>query len=164
MRDTFPFPPPSTCVVLGHIHIVSLIISGSLGSYDPLVMPSSLDIKLYGDKIPLILAKLSYVLIHSYFADTNSGSQLHVRTNEYSFPNWFVSPSISHDFLNNVLPSYEAIMKVIEIGDRPWKAMHHHASFLPNYGSEEGILMSSVFLDTVINPRITLWWLIHYHK
>ena len=55
------------------------------------------------------------------------------------------SPSILHDFLDNFMPSDEAIMQSMVIEDRPWENMHHHWSFLHDQEMVENILITLVF-------------------
>jgi hypothetical protein len=44
---------------------------------------------------------------------------------------WATSSSFSHDFLNDTLPSDEAIVEVMNGSNRPWDDMHHHSYLLP---------------------------------
>jgi hypothetical protein len=46
-------------------------------------------------------------------------------------PVWATHSSCSHDFLDNTLPSDEAILEAMNVLDRPWDDMHHHSYFLP---------------------------------
>lgn len=48
-----------------------------------------------------------------------------MRPDQYSLPNLVISPFVSHEFLNDVLPFDEAIVEVMGIGDAPWEAMIH---------------------------------------
>jgi hypothetical protein len=46
-------------------------------------------------------------------------------------PVWAVQSSCSHDFLNDTLPSDEAILEAMYCPNRPWDDMHHRSYFLP---------------------------------
>ena len=67
--------------------------------------------------MPLSLAKIAYEVIYSTSTSTDSSIQLEVEPDQYVFPKWAISPSISHGFLNDVLPYDEAIMEVMAIRD-----------------------------------------------
>jgi hypothetical protein len=45
---------------------------------------------------------------------------------------WATSLSCSHDFLNDTLPSDEAILEAMNVFERPWDNMHHRSYFLPS--------------------------------
>jgi hypothetical protein len=46
-------------------------------------------------------------------------------------PIWVIQSSCSHDFLDDTLPSDEAILESMSGPDRPWDDMHHRSYFLP---------------------------------
>jgi hypothetical protein len=46
-------------------------------------------------------------------------------------PMWTTSLSFSHDYLDETLPSNEAIIEVMNGSDKPWNDMHHRSYFLP---------------------------------
>lgn len=39
--------------------------------------------------------------------------------------------SVTHDFLNDNLPSNESILEVMSLFERPWEDSHHRSSFPP---------------------------------
>jgi hypothetical protein len=47
-------------------------------------------------------------------------------------PVWAVQYSCSHDFLDDNLPSDEAILEAMYHPNRPWDDMHHLSYFLPD--------------------------------
>jgi hypothetical protein len=47
-------------------------------------------------------------------------------------PIWVAHSSISHNYLDNTLPSNEAILEAMSGLDRPWDDLHHRSYFLPN--------------------------------
>jgi hypothetical protein len=120
LMSKFPLPPLDLIVVLDPIHMISSVTSGSFGPYYPWVVFNSSNIELFGVEMPLSSTKKDYKVIHSTLASTDSSTQPDVGLDEYSFPNCVISPSISHDFINDVLPFDEAIMEVMVIEDGPW--------------------------------------------
>jgi hypothetical protein len=45
---------------------------------------------------------------------------------------WATSLSLSHDFLDETLPSHEDILEAMNVFERPWDDMHHQSYFLPS--------------------------------
>jgi hypothetical protein len=45
-------------------------------------------------------------------------------------PMWDTSTYCSHDFLDDTLPSYEAIIEAMNGSNKPWDDMHHCSYFL----------------------------------
>jgi hypothetical protein len=45
---------------------------------------------------------------------------------------WATSSSFSHDYLDDTLPSDEAIVEAMNGSDRPWDDIHHRSYFLPD--------------------------------
>ena len=60
LLGTFPLPLPNTTILSTPIHMISLITGGSLGSFDPWVVPRPLEIKLYGENMSFSAFKTSY--------------------------------------------------------------------------------------------------------
>ena len=50
----------------------------------------------------------------------------------YALPAWAVSSSHSHDFLDDIFPSDEAILEAMSGLEQPWGELHHRSYFLPN--------------------------------
>ena len=62
----------------------------------------------------------------------------------YSLPEWASLPSSSsHDFLNDVLLSDEAILEAMTLSERPWEDHHHRSSILPLLHDEDPPLTST---------------------
>ena len=62
----------------------------------------------------------------------------------YSLPEWAAIPSSSsHDFLNDVLLSDEAILEAMTLSERPWEDNHHRSSVLPLLHDEDPPLTST---------------------
>ena len=68
---------------------------------------------------------------------------------QYALPNWVVSPSTLHEFLNDVLTLDDVIMEVMALEDRPSENMHHHAYFIPDHERVEKVMQTLVFSNIV---------------
>jgi hypothetical protein len=88
-------------------------------------------------------------------ADPNAS--LDVELDQYSLPNWVVSPSTSHDFINNVLPLDEAIMESMALGDRPWEDSHNGSFFLPDSERVEKHIQTLVSTHLVDHPQSLIY-------
>ena len=97
--------------------IAPINMISSIGSYDPWVIPLPSKIESLGDTILLSLAELSYSMIQSAgdSIDIVSSASSIEELNQYLFPRWAQPLSLSHDLLNNTLPLYEAILKVMTL-------------------------------------------------
>ena len=70
-------------------------------------------------------------------AEINPNQPLDLELDQFSLPNWAKNSPLSHDFLENVLPSDEVVMEVMTLTEWPWEELHHHTSFLPHKESVE---------------------------
>ena len=62
----------------------------------------------------------------------------------YSLPEWAAIPSSSsHDFLNDVLLSDEAIIEAMALSERLWEDNHHRSSVVPLLNDEDPPLTST---------------------
>ena len=88
----------------------------------------------YGTVMALSPIKKSYMAILSEEppAEINPNQPLDLELGQFSLPNWAKDSPLSHDFLENVLPSDEVIMEVMALTEQPWEDLHHHSSFLPD--------------------------------
>ena len=80
--------------------------------------------------------------------------------NKCSFPNWATFPSISHDFLYEIIPCNEDIMEAMAIGDWNWEDMNHHSSFLLDWERVENKFHKLVFSNTIsqsLDPIMPSW-------
>ena len=64
----------------------------------------------------------------------------------YTSPVWVINNPNSHDILDKTFSSNEAIMKVMNILERPWEDMHHRSSFLTKLDSIE-VKHENCYLD-----------------
>ena len=100
---------------------------------DPWVIPHPYTIESYVDTIPLSPIEWEYLVIQTtreYF-DSHSILLLDEELYHFSSLYWATHTLMSHDFLNIILPSEEAIMEVMTLKDNPWEYSHHRSSFLP---------------------------------
>jgi hypothetical protein len=77
--------------------------------------------------MPLSVANIVYQVVLDSFVDPDPIPSPMDEENLMSRHVWATSLSCSHDFLNETLPSDEAING----SDKPWDDMHHHSYFLP---------------------------------
>ena len=75
-------------------------------------------------------------------------------------PEWANIPSSSsHDFLNDVLLSDEAIIEAMALSERPWEDNHHRSSVLPPLNEEDSPLASTTLSLQSLGsstPRVVL--------
>ena len=116
------FPPPVLDAFVAPINMIS-----SIGTFvgDPWILPSPTEVEQYGDTMPLSQAEKTYSAIKS-----ESVSHICPPTEDeldmYSLPEWAAIPSSSsHDFLNDVLLSDEAIIEAMTLSERLWEDNHH---------------------------------------
>jgi hypothetical protein len=75
LMGIFPLPPPSPTAIISPINMISSSTSGSLGSFDPWVVPHPEDVDSYGASMPLTAVDIVDPTIPSTSTDT--GQQLH---------------------------------------------------------------------------------------
>ena len=88
----------------------------------------------YGTIIPLSAIEKYYMAILSAEPPTeiDANQPLDLELDQFSLLNWEKYSPLSHDFLENVLPSDEAIMEVMALTKQPWENLRPRSSFLPN--------------------------------
>ena len=124
----FPSSPPNTPLTAA-INMIS-----THTSYDPWIIPNPDKMDSYGTVMPLSPIEKFYmaILAAESPAEINPNQPLDLELDQFSLPNWENNSPLSHDFLENILPSYEAIMEVISLTERPWEDLHHRSSFHPD--------------------------------
>jgi hypothetical protein len=75
----FPLHPPSPTTNVSPINMILSFNSGSLGSFDPLVVPQLEDVDKYGASLPLPLVEISYQEIQSTSTGPDSDSPQDVK-------------------------------------------------------------------------------------
>jgi hypothetical protein len=136
--------PPVPDVFVAPIHMIS-----SVGIFvgNPWILPSPAEAEQYGDNMSLSPAEKTYSAIQS-----ESISPIFPPSEDvldiYSLPEWAAIPSSSsHDFLNDVLLSDEAIIEAMTLSERPWEDHHHRSSVLPPLHDEDSPLNHSATED-----------------
>ena len=134
------FPPPVLDAFVAPINMIS-----SVGTFvgDPWILPPPTEVEQYGDTMLLSPAEKTYPAIQ-----LESVSHICPPTEDeldmYSLPEWAAIPSsLSHDFLNDVLLSDEAIIEAMTLSKRPWEDNHHRSSVLPPLNDEDPPLTST---------------------
>lgn len=134
------FPPPVPDAFVARINMIS-----SVGTFvgDPWILPSPTEVEQYGNAMPLSPDEETYSAIHSesvsHICPPTEGE-----LDQYSFPEWADIPSFSsHDFLNDILLSDEAIIETLALSERSWEDNHHRSSILPPLNNEDPPLAST---------------------
>ena len=101
---------------------------------DPWTLPSSISL---GDSIPaetdmpLSTTMVAYQANLDLVVDSSPSSSQTEEEDPYALPSWAMLSSHSHDFLDDIFPSDEAILKAMSGLEKPWVELHHRAYFLP---------------------------------
>ena len=138
------FPPPVPDAFVAPINMMS-----SVGTFvgDPWILPNPTEVEQYGDTMPLSLAEKTYLAIQSEFV-SNICPPTEGDLDPYSLPEWANIPSsLSHDFLNDVLLSDEAIIEAMVLSERSCDDNHHRSSILPPLNKEDSPLPSTAMED-----------------
>jgi hypothetical protein len=129
LMGTFPTPlPPNT----HHISTVDIILTmdyQSLESFDPWIVPSSLEFDALDDTMPLSPAETSYVATQS--ASPSLDDQHLLAPNSYSMPLLLNSFSSLFDYISPIFPFDESIREMMSIDELPRDDNHHRSSFVP---------------------------------
>jgi hypothetical protein len=81
--------------------------------------------------MPPLATKIAYQAILDSSTDPDPVT-LHMDEEDLVLePVWVTSSSCSHDYLDESLPSDEAIIEAMNGSDRPWDDMNHRSYFLP---------------------------------
>ena len=134
------FPPPVPDAFISPINMIS-----SVGTFvgDPWILPSPAEAEQYGDTMPLSPTEKTYSAIQSESVSPSCPPPEDV-LDIYSLPEWAAIPSSSsHDFLNDVLLSDEAILEAMTLSERPWEDNHHRSSTLPPLHEEDSPLIAT---------------------
>lgn len=131
------FPPPVPDVFVTPINMIS-----SVGTFmgDPWILPSPAEVEQYGNTMPLSSVEKTYSAIQSESVSQSCSPPEDV-LDIYCLPEWAATPSSSsHDFLNDVLLSDEAIIEAMTLSKRPWEDNNHRSSILPPLQDEDSPL------------------------
>jgi hypothetical protein len=137
-----PLPAPDTTHI-SHINMIFSSTSGSLGSFDPWVVPHPEDVDLYGVSMLCIMVDIVDPTVPLTFIDTGQQLHPHVECDHLTLLVWVADSLGSHDFLDTKFPLEEAILEDIDFIDKPWKDEHHRESILPDLELKRVSIMSS---------------------
>jgi hypothetical protein len=129
LMGTFPTPLPPTTHHISTVNMISTTAYQSLESFDPWIVPSSLEFDALGDTKPIIPTETSYVSIQS--TSPSSGDQHLLAPDSYLMPSWSNSLSSSFYYISPVFPSDESIREMMSIDELPRDDNHYQSSFLP---------------------------------
>ena len=71
-------------------------------------------------------------------------------------PAWAVESSHSHDFLDDVFPSDEAILEAMSGVEQPWEELHHRSYFLPKLDHMECDEFREILSENIGSPMVPL--------
>ena len=127
------FLPPIPDAFVAPINMISSIDT-FVGA--PWILPNPIEVKTYGDTIPLSPVEQTDSVIQSEYVSAICSPQ-EDELDQYSLPEWaYISSSSSHDFLSNTLLSDEVILEAMMLTERPWEVNHHRSSILPPLNEE----------------------------
>jgi hypothetical protein len=87
---------------------------------------SSIEVPLHvGMAMPLLVVKIAYQAILDSYVNPDPVTSQMDEENPVLRPIWATSLSCSHYFLDETLPSDEAILEAMNVSERPWDDMHH---------------------------------------
>jgi hypothetical protein len=78
-----------------------------------------------GMEMPLSAIENAYQVVLNTTIDPNLFSSQTNKEDLVLEPVWATQSSCSHDYLDDTLPSDEAILEAMNGPDRPWDDMHH---------------------------------------
>ena len=74
----------------------------------------------------------------------------------YALPSWAVVSSHSHDYLDDIFTSYEAILEAMSGLEQPWGELHHRYYFLPKLDDIECDDYKASFSEKIGRPVVPL--------
>ena len=74
----------------------------------------------------------------------------------YVLPAWAVESSHSHDFLDDVFPSGEAILEAMSGVEQPWEELHHRSYFLPKLDRMDCDDFMAILSKNIGSPMVPL--------
>jgi hypothetical protein len=84
-----------------------------------------------GMEMSLSIVEIVYQAIQEATVDPDPSSSWMEEVDPVLEPIWVAHSSSSHEFLDDTLPSDEAILEAMSGPDRPWDDLHHRSYFLP---------------------------------
>ena len=81
--------------------------------------------------MPFPTTLVAYQANIDHVVDPSPSSSQMEEEDLYVLPPWVVDSSHSHDYLDDVFPLDEAILKAMSGIEQPWEELHHRSYFLP---------------------------------
>jgi hypothetical protein len=106
--------------------------------------------------MPFSTVEFVYQDIQEAIVDLYPSSSWKFKVDLILEPIWFIQSYCSHDFLDNTLPSDEAILEAMSGPDRPWENMHHRSYFLPELVRIEQDEFNSTLSEMVSHTVVLL--------
>ena len=123
LMGVFPSSPPDPPLT-----IPTNMISTDT-SHDPWIIPHPNKLESHGTVMSLPPIEKSYmeILAAETPAEINPNQPLDFERDQFSLPSWENNSPLSHEFLENILPSDKTIMEVMALTKWPWEDLHHHS-------------------------------------
>lgn len=115
-----------------------------VGVSDPWVFPDPLSVVFLAESMPLTALELEYQAIQMAFEYANLLRPTKGVFDPYTSPSQAMTPSLSSDFLDSVLPYDEVVLETMVGFNQHWEEMHHHLYFLPHQLNVESVSSSSL--------------------
>jgi hypothetical protein len=106
--------------------------------------------------MPLSVAKIVHQAILDSSTDPDLVTSYMDEEDTVLRPVWATSLSYSHDFLDDTLPSDEAILETMNVSERPWDDMQHRSYFLSNLERIEQDDFRTTLSEIVVHTIVPL--------
>ena len=124
---------------------------------DPWILPTSstLSDPIMTD-VPFPTTMVAYQANLECVAEPSPSSSQTKEEDPYVLPAWAIQSSHTHNCLDSVFPSDEAIIKAILGVEPPWEELHHRYYFLPELDRLEHEDFREVISERIGSPMVPL--------
>ena len=119
----------------------------------PTPSPSSKPIETY---MPFPAAMIAYQVNLECVAEPSPSSSWMEDEDPYVLSAWEVESSHTHDYLDSVFPSDEAIIEAMSRVEPPWEELHHIYYFLPKLDCWEFEDFREILSERIGSPMVPL--------
>ena len=120
--------------------------------------------------MPLSTTMVAYQANIDSVVESSPSSSRTEKADPYAFPAWVVLSSHSHDCLDDIFPSDEAILEAMFGLEQPWGELHYRSYFLPKLDDIEcddykGIVSENIGMSMVpLGPCLVSTLLLKLHQ
>ena len=104
--------------------------------------------------MPLSIALVSYQENIGPVVDSSPSNSWMEEDDPYGLPAWVVASSHSHDCLDDIFPSDEAILEAMSRLKQPWGELHHRSYFIPKLDCVECDDYRAIFSEKFDRPVV----------